>query len=830
MPKLSAIVVATTLLPAVLLAQSEHIPLPNYDPTGVTFSLTGTPEYFHRHRLEVEGVPEDRQYIYQSNWTGDMGVRAEGLADGHYTVQLDYVDLDLNAPDMRYFDILINGEVVEREVNTFERVGLRRVLSFEFAADAVNGAIEYAHRRTVPEAIFSLFTTMRIYDEAGNFVAEGSAWDLRPPDWDVRGYLDKLYFGPIRETPDSPPWEGTYKIRAHEIDKLTAADVVGPDGIAYPNWRNVGIPGGIPELGNSMTADAFGAIPDDDLDDSEALQAGIDHLENEGGGVLLIGEGTFYLDRPILVTGDSVVIRGEGIDKTRLLSRFSMRGRDPEFFVPDQGPIGPDNFVYLWVEPAAMTRLEVTANGETIRDISRPGLWEKTIDYRIRGNELLELTGSGDVELFAEVTYRDSSTRSGSTTIAMGETAAPGLPPLNLSMINFTGGGVKGDRILLAQDGRRGDMHLTLVEGHGLQAGDRVRLNGPTTDRWNKILRNDHRGGDYRANIYQIKSVDGNRVEIGEPLRIEFPTIDGSYVQRLQPLVDSGIESLTLEQTEQAYLHGVVIAYGWESWAKDIRVVKAGYKPLYMPNCKRCEVRDSEFDRVWYNSGGAGYVGWEHSFDSIMEGVTTYDMRHAPVVQWASSGNVIRKSTFHNSDAQWHAGWTNENLFEELVVESSQDGGSYGNGGWASGPEDTGHGPNGPRNVIYNSNITSSKVGLWMGGMNEAWLIMYNRFIVGRGPAILAKAASFDHIIQGNVFVMMEPYPAAIDLATRDVIGVELVNNRFYGPVDQLVEGPRMPAVDFDNRILKSGNIARPHPPVRSIYDWQHGHSDAESK
>jgi hypothetical protein len=110
-----------------------------------------------------------------------------------------------------------------------------------------------------------------------------------------------------------------------------------------------------------------------------------------------------------------------------------------------------------------------------------------------------------------------------------------------------------------------------------------------------------------------------------------------------------------------------------------------------------------------------------------------------------------------------------------------------------------------------------------MGGMNENWLIMYNRFVVGRGPAILAKAASFDHIIQGNVFVVMEPYPAAIYLATRDVIGVELINNRFYGPVDQLVEGPRMPSVDFDNRILKSGNIARPHPPVRSIFLWQKG-------
>jgi len=108
-----------------------------------------------------------------------------------------------------------------------------------------------------------------------------------------------------------------------------------------------------------------------------------------------------------------------------------------------------------------------------------------------------------------------------------------------------------------------------------------------------------------------------------------------------------------------------------------------------------------------------------------------------------------------------------------------------------------------------------------MGGMNENWLIMYNRFFVGRGPAILAKAASFDHIIQGNVFVLMEPYPAAIYLGSQDCIGIELINNRFYGPVDQLVEGPARLLVEFDNRILASGDINRPHAPVRSIFEWQ---------
>ncbi|MGD8413743.1 MAG: malectin domain-containing carbohydrate-binding protein [Candidatus Latescibacterota bacterium] len=807
-------------------AQSEQIPLPEPGPAdggGLTFSLIGEPEYFHRHRLEVVGVPEHRQYIYQSNWTGDMGVRVEGLDDGRYTIELDYTDLDLNAPELRYFDIYLNDELVKSGVNIFKEVGLRRVLSFSFDVEAIDGAIEYRHHRHVPEAILSVFTVLRIRDMDGNLVAEKSAWDMRPADWDVRGYLDKLYFGPIRPTPPEPPWKGTYKIHADEPEKLTAADVMGPDGIAYPNWTRVGIPGGIPEPEITASLLDFGATPNDEDDDSGAFQTAVDELRAAGGGVLYIPAGRYYLDHPVRISGDNLVVRGAGMDSTDLVSRFTMSGLDPMVDgVSEGGTVGRNSWIYVLVDPEGMTELTVTANGDTVRHLERPGLWEKTIDFPIRGALLLDSADPGEVNISATISYRDGTSRHTSRGIQLVDELLPDQTHHYLANISFGAAGAVGDRILLAADGKRGDMHLQLGDGHNLETGDRIRITAPAGDRWNAVHRNDHYGGNgYRSNIYEVESVDGNTVDIGEALRIEFPIIDGSFVQKIEPLVHAGIEDLTLEQPERAFLHGINLEWGWESWVRNVRVVKAGYKPLYMPHCKRCEVRDSEFDRAWYNSGGSAYIGWEHSFDSIMEGVTTYDMRHAPVVQWATSGCVIRKSVFHNSDAQWHAGWTNENLYEELVVESSQDGGSYGNGGWASGPEDAGHGPNGPRNVIYNNNITSSKVGLWMGGMNENWLIMYNRFVVGRGPAILAKAASFDHIIKGNVFVMMEPYPAAIYLGTQDTKGIELLNNRFFGPVDQLVEGPSLPAVDFDNRILKSGDINRPHPPVRSIYEWQ---------
>ncbi|MBM4029277.1 MAG: hypothetical protein FJ280_28355 [Planctomycetes bacterium] len=207
-----------------------------------------------------------------------------------------------------------------------------------------------------------------------------------------------------------------------------------------------------------------------------------------------------------------------------------------------------------------------------------------------------------------------------------------------------------------------------------------------------------------------------------------------------------------------------------------------------------------------------------------MENVETFKMRHAPCFQWATSGCVIRKSVFHGSDAQWHAGWTNENLIEQCLVESVQGNGGYGYGMWASPPEDAAHGPNGPRNVVYNCDIRSTKAGLWMGGMNENWLILHNRFVVDSGPGVSAKTFSFDHIIRGNVFVLKDGKSAMIHLATADCIGVEALGNTLYGGNGRLVSGPGTLLSSEGNQTLPLSDPPRPQPRIPSIYEWQQQH------
>jgi hypothetical protein len=388
--------------------------------------------------------------------------------------------------------------------------------------------------------------------------------------------------------------------------------------------------------------------------------------------------------------------------------------------------------------------------------------------------------------------------------------------------IMFSGRGTVGARIELARDGKRGDMKLTLRSTEGLRTGDYIMIEGPATKRWKSLTKNACLWGTYRVYELIVTDVEGKTVSVNQPLRIEFPIIDGSYVRKIEPIQRCGVEGFTLEQTENLWISSVIFYHGWNCWAKNVTIKKCGRFPVYGSSAKWCEVRDCVFDDAWFKGGGGtAYTGWDRCWDCLIENVETFKMRHAPCFQWAASGCVIRKSVFHESDGQWHAGWTNENLIEQCVIESVRGNGGYGYGMWASPPEDTAHGPNGPRNVVYNCDVSSPRAGLWMGGMNENWLILHNRFVADTGPGVFAKPTSFDHIIKDNVFVVKDGKSPMVSLAADDCIGIELIENKLYGGNGKTVSGKAEPAVAKDNKVLPLGPATKPMPKVPSIYEWQ---------
>ncbi len=622
------------------------------------------------------------------------------------------------------------------------------------------------------------------------------------------------------------PWERQYKIRPQEKERLTPVDVVGPDGLVYPNWSRTGVQGGIPSVKVAASLEDFGAKANDDADDSEALRRACEAVGKKGGGAVLAGDGTYHLDRPVTVRYDKVVLRGQGAGKTRLIFRYAVPPNGVGFYTPPAGSrVGRDTKLEMHCFPTGLMAMTMKVGDVVLGQWKRSTHSGNTFSYARSGRDAMGKLPDGPHVLKGIAEYRDGSKRTGEIPIVLDSSFEDTvLADDSRAAITFQGTGPVGRKLRLTRDGKRGDLKLELESAKGLKPGDCILIDGPATDRWKKLTRNACKWGMYRRYEVVVTRVRGRTITLEQPLRIEFPKIDGSYVQKVEPIQLCGIEDLYLEQTENLWISGVIFHHGWNSWARGVTVKNCGRFPVYGSMAKWCEIRDCLFDDAWFKGGGGtAYTGWDHSWDCLMEKVETRKMRHGPLFQWAASGCVIRKSIFHESDGQWHAGWTNENLIEQCVIESVRGHGGYGYGLWASPPEDAAHGPNGPRNVVYNCDVSSPRAGLWMGGMNENWIILHSRFVVDQGPGVFAKTVSFDHIIKGNVFVLKDGRSPMVYLKTADCIGVEVVGNKLYGGNGRFSGGGGKPDVSRDNQAHPLGEAPRPAPELPSIYEWQKG-------
>lgn len=635
-----------------------------------------------------------------------------------------------------------------------------------------------------------------------------------------------------------PPFPPQYKIKPSETSRLTPADVVGPDGVVYPDWRYAGVPGGIPEVADEVKIEDFGAHVDDDRDDSRALQSAVHALEREGGGAVVLGKGTYLLMDPVVITGDRVVIRGQGKDKTHVV--FEYLPHDIRFFQPRNGDmLGPDSWIEIHANPkGTLTDLYLEADGKKIHSIPKSRRANNNFVIRTSGKATVDALGTGEKTLKAVVEWKDG-TRAETTIdvtidpdhrLAPGQWRYPTHPKASVAGLLFVGDKQSGKSWKLAQDGKRGDLTLTLETPPSLSPGDAILLMAEHTERWREMTENATKVRDCRRYQFLVKKVQGNKITLNQPLRIDYPVADESFVQRIFPIRRCGVEDFSISQTEKLWTTGVLFLNAWECWAKGMKVTKAGRYPIYTRYAKWCEIRDCEFNDAWYKGGGGtAYVGWERSYDCLMENITTRGLRHAPCVQWAAAGNVVRDSTFMGSDAQWHAGWANENLFEQCVVHAYQGSGSYGHGAFSTAPHDRNHGPNGPRNVVYNCDFVAPRSGIWMGGMNENWLLLHNRIRAGSGPGIFAQQASFDHIIRNNVIILEEKGQAGLLLKTENCIGIELEDNRVYGDGAVLVRGKGKSLVSQGNKVHPFIRvIPRPKVATPSIFEWERKHTPLE--
>lgn len=673
--------------------------------------------------------------------------------------------------------------------------------------------------------------------------------------------LDDITLIPAGLGSSGTPTAPRYKISPDDTSRLTEADVVGPDGIVYPNWKLAGVPGGIPEVPDVVGAEFFAGYQKKDV--SARLREAIGQAVAAGGGAISLPPGDFYLDRPIIIRDSGIVIRGSGTEKTRLIFRDIIpRGEIRLFDWAEQaGTAAPGSVLEIQANPKNLAVLRLESAGKVLKEALKkpdPKGWGNRFSLRFTGDELLSKLRSGTHVLQATVVYEDGKAYSRSFPISLTKDSTARLSPDQNGIFVLVGPGKYGEPVALTEDGKRGSRTLKITPGHGLHAGDRILLDAPVTERWNRLVGNQSKASHFRQYFYEIANVDGDTITLTQPLRIEFPIADGSFVQRAAFLERSAVEDLTIEQQaapeeagfqkpaslrywypiEDLWLDGITSSYAWGCWFRNVKVVTAGRNPIFLTRSKFCEIRNCEADGALFKgAGGSGYVGLERSFDCLMDTVTTRNMRHAPNLQWGAAGNVVRNGKFHGSDAQWHAGWTNENLLENnLIVSNASDvanNNAYGYGLFSTGPKDPIHGPEGPRNVAYRNDVTSPKDGLYMQGGNEAWIIAYNRFRISDGRAIFGGEASLDHIIRGNTFILERASEPAIQFESSSSTGIDLVDNSFYGPVQALagfLKGAGKFAREENNRVLPfSADAPLPDPPASSIFEWQRAQPQSQA-
>ncbi len=785
--------------------------------------------YHARRGRDTLGVPPEEEYKYEGGLLGEVEMTFSDLPPGDYEVTLGNAEYRTHSQHNRVTDIFLNGELMYDAYCHYDLFGFRTGGTIDFETSAPDGTITLALRRDLPQSEWPRFAWVRLNHRESGFSVLKTANDFAPPSDEYKDYTGRLPQDIVQR--EVPPFPRQYKIKPWESERLTAADIIGPDGIVYPNWLEVGIDGGIPNIPDLHRAEDFGAMADDGIDDSAAIQKAIDAAGAAGGGAVRLGPGIYTLKSPLFIFEDGVVLRGAGSSQTTLSFEFMPPGKGVRTLIVrerGEGVVGPDTLFMAWADFDGLETLRWSIGNEElgIRDEVRREGYSHYLSTN--GRRILDRVGAGEHILVVEAIYRDGSRDREEIPLVFEEgpdhenSATLG----QLGAINILGAGLKERVIPIVEDGERGTTELVIGESaENIGRGTFIDLHAPATERWNKLVRNAAPWGNYRRNLYEVVAREGNRIRLNQPLRLDFPVIDGTTIQEVECVRRSGVEALRIVQPEKLWTNGINLFYAWECWIDGVRVDKAGRHSYYTGFSKKCEIRNSVFDDVWFKQGGgSGYIGFERAYDCLVDSIVTYHMRHAPNLQWAASGNVVRRSHFIDSDGQWHAGWTNENLFEQISISSGWDNGNYGYGLYSSSPEAGFHGPTGPRNVVYNCDISSPSVGLWMGGMNENFIIAYNRFINSRGPAIYGKHASFNHIIKGNLFVTLDPFPAVFFFASKDCIGIEIVDNRIVGPVSVLTGGPARIELLEGNTVEATGDIMLPKPEVPSIFEWQREH------
>ena len=439
-----------------------------------------------------------------------------------------------------------------------------------------------------------------------------------------------------------------------------------------PNNSYAGYGTGIVSIPNpsytvyNVTSAPYNAISNDAIDDQPAIQAAIDAAGAAGSGIVYIPAGTYYLNKPLYIKYNNVIVRGQGSTggtATILDFRFSMYSMfktdiDPSF-------VGPGGLWWasglVWIGPA-----------NTFKVNGAPDMFQ---DYE--------------------------HWRSNSTLATVTTASNPGTFAIT---VNSTASLSVGMRVLLKYVMPSDNSLIKEIHGHtptkpGIDntgtIGDcsNIKAPGEQSYFWPAV----------------IQSISGNTVTFDRPLRIKVDPVawPASLVDFNGMVTESGIESVQIKghnSTSMGHLvtptsnatgggsslggwNGLYINRSWNCWANNIRVVDMECGVIFSA-AKNCSVLNSFITSTgtthWYHHPFALRV---FSSDNLVENFTIdgpSKVYHGINAEWYSSGNVYSKGLMKVGTFDSHRGSAFDMIRTEITV--SNDNGSAPGGAATSGP------------------------------------------------------------------------------------------------------------------------------------------------
>lgn len=418
----------------------------------------------------------------------------------------------------------------------------------------------------------------------------------------------------------------------------------GPSGRNLPDFSYAGYLTGeknIPEIKAPLydvTSPDFGAVPNDDTDDTEAIQKAIDTAGKGGGGVVFLPRGQYKIhstpEMPfLLITHSRVILRGEGSTEAGTVLFLGAPG--PEKIVQRLG--------FIPAKEEARSSAAISVHGS---------------EHRI---ELAAYTG--DIirgEMVAKVS--DSSRLQDGQMVAIDFTdpvisRAPPFPEETDLAAQLT------SPFLFTKDQSESfepvaSTHTWLINISKVIDKNSIRLSRPA--RFNQFFR-------YTPRIYSFEGVEGVGIE---HMRIE-TAWPGEY-RHHKPFIDSKGKVLRTAKEQDYLWNGIWFSFAVNSWVRDV-VFKDVTQGIIVSKSAQITIEDTGFIGL---DGHAG-ITIAHTNDVLINRAEfRARMIHPITLKNHASGNVITGVIAHyegdnqlygaDSVIDFHGLAPYENLFEEM--------------------------------------------------------------------------------------------------------------------------------------------------------------------